>query len=291
MRQRKLDLFGGRAIDLSKTNVMGVINIQTDSFWSGSVARSVEDALERAEMMIRDGADIIDIGAESTRPGSRGVDPDVERVSLARAVAAVRSHSSSIPISADTRRAAAAADAIAAGADIINDVSGLLLADEREAMIETIRRTGAAYVLTHTRGTPEDMASLADYDDLWGDMMEFFARTTDELAAEGVDKKRIIIDPGIGFAKTTAHCLDIAANSDRLSGLGMPVLIGASRKTFIGETLGDGERLDPSERAEGTLAVSAICAFHGAEIIRVHDVRENARAIRIASAMRAHRDA
>lgn len=288
----RIDLFDGRALDLGRTNVMGVVNVCTESFWGMSVASSPEGALERADAMIEEGADIIDVGAESTRPGAPDADPEIEMRVIESLVTGLRRKHPRLPISVDTRHARVARAALERGADIINDVSGLLLDDERAEMLRAASEAGAVYVLTHTKGTPQTMASMTRYEDLIGEMTAFFEEKMREAEAAGVSRDRLIVDPGIGFAKTAEQCVEAAANTRRFKSLGVPVLIGASRKSFIGSVLADrdGTPLPADQRLPGTLAVSAVCALHGADIIRVHDVRANLMAVRMAEAIRRYCD-
>ena len=233
---------------MGKTLVMGILNITNDSFYASSRVSGERDALARAVAMAESGADIIDVGAESTRPGSRGVKKETEADALIPVVRSIRRELPKMPISADTRRAAVANEAIEVGADIINDVSGLEPPEEAEAMIALTARTGAAYVLTHTRGTPDVMQDAPEYDDLMTELLDYFSKKIDALTFSGVARERVIIDPGIGFGKRVSDNLTILANLGKFAALGQPVLIGASRKSFIGSVAGGGARNDPAER-------------------------------------------
>lgn len=275
---RTLALGGGRVLDLGRTSVMGIVNVTDDSFYERSRARGVDDALARVDSMVADGADIVDIGAESTRPGAFGVSLDDELAAVVPVVEAVRAKYPMLPVSVDTRKAAVAEASISAGADIINDVSGLLLDDERDAMMSVAARTGAPYVLMHTRGTPSEMNALSEYDDLWRELTVFFARGIDMLNRAGVSRSRVILDPGLGFAKEVDANCEITANIAELKALGCPLLIGASRKRFLGAVMtSDETSAQADERLEATLAVTALCAAEGVEIVRVHDVAPNVR--------------
>ncbi|MDR3332648.1 MAG: dihydropteroate synthase [Synergistaceae bacterium] len=262
---------------------MGILNVNDDSFYAGSRVAGTDAAVSAAIAMVRDGADIIDIGAESTRPGSKGLSQDEEMESLIPVVSEVRQVLPAVPISVDTRKALVAREVLAHGADIINDVSGLGLPEEAENMKRIIAESGAAYVLTHTKGTPENMQIAPHYDDFLADLAFFFEDGIAGLAAAGIARDRIIADPGVGFGKRLADNLDIMANLNEMRSFGLPVLIGVSRKGFIGRMLG---LPDPAERLEGTLAISVICAYNGVEIIRVHDVLQNRRAVDMADAIR-----
>jgi dihydropteroate synthase len=265
---------------------MGILNINDDSFYSGSRVRGAEAAALRALQMARDGADIIDIGAESTRPGSSGLDERFELEVLIPAIKSVRKALPDMPISADTRKSAVASASIEAGADIVNDVSGLGLPDERENMLRLLTESGAAYVLTHPgdgHWGPSERLGKNDGDDIMSELLSFFSERIEMISGAGVARDRIIIDPGIGFGKRPEDNLDIMANIGELKRLGLPILVGASRKSFIGHIL---EQPDPADRIEGTLAISAICADRGVEIVRAHDVLENRRAVLMAGAVR-----
>ena len=272
-------LFGGRKLPAGRTLVMGILNITNDSFYAASRVAGESDALARALSMAESGADIIDVGAESTRPGSRGANPEAEADALIPAIRAIRRELPDMPISADTRRASVAEAAIEAGADVINDVSGLELHDEAAAMVSLTARSGAAYVLTHTNGTPDVMQLSPEYGDLMAELLEFFARKLALLESSGVSRDRVIIDPGIGFGKRSSDNLTILANLEKFSQFRLPVLIGASRKSFIGGVTGGESKGNPAERLEGTLAVTSLCALTGIDIVRVHDVAANRRTV------------
>jgi len=262
---------------------MGIINITSDSFYASSRVAGVSEAAERAALMVKEGADMLDIGAESTRPGSRGVSAGHELDALIPVIEAIHNDFPNVPLSADTRRAAAAAEAIRAGASVINDVSGLLLDYEAPAMLKVLADSGAYYVLMHTRGTPDNMNDYAAYEDFWAELLGFFSDKIALLTSAGVAENRIIIDPGLGFAKRSEHNLNILANMPRLRALGRPLLIGASRKAFTGMAAANAPAED---RLESTLAVSALCAWQGADIIRVHDVAANKRVVRMIKAIK-----
>jgi dihydropteroate synthase len=285
-----LALFGGRTLSFGpsspasgRTLIMGILNINDDSFYPDSRVRGAEAAALRALQMARCGADIIDIGAESTRPGSSGLDEGIELENLIPAIRAVREALPDMPISADTRKYAAASASIEAGADIVNDVSGLGLRDERERMLRLLAESGAAYVLTHPGEGRWEPSERSGKGDIMGGLLSFFSEKIEMIGDAGVDRDRIIIDPGIGFGKRIEDNLEIMANIGELKRFGLPILVGASRKSFIGHVL---ELPDPADRVEGTLAISALCADRGVEIVRVHDVLENRRAVLMAGAVR-----
>jgi len=253
---------------------MGILNITPDSFSDGGQYIDPNKAAQHAITMVEQGADIIDIGGESTRPGSEMVSVSQEIERVVPVIEMIR-QKSAIPISIDTRKAEVAAKACQAGAVIINDVSGLAF-DPRIA--EVARDYDAYLILMHSRGTPENMQSLLEYKDLITEIVEFLENAAKQAIKAGVGRDKIIIDPGIGFAKTVEHNFRIIKRIKRFTDTGYPVLIGASRKSFIGKTLD----LPTDQRLEGSLA-AAVCAYiYGADIIRVHDVLETVRALRIA---------
>ena len=283
---RDLTLFDDRKLTHGKTLVMGILNVNDDSFYGASRVATVESAVLRAAEMARQGADIIDIGAESTRPGSHGMAASEELDALVPVVRAVRYELANVPISVDTRKAEVAREAIAAGADIVNDVSGLELPEEAGPMMRVVAESGALYVLMHTKGTPETMQASTHYDDFLGELDAFFAQKLSQLTVAGVNKERIVLDPGVGFGKRLGDNLDILAHIPRLKAYRLPLLIGASRKGFIGRITSAG---DAGQRLEGTLATTAVCAYEGVEIVRVHDVAENAKVAAMADAIRARK--
>ena len=284
-----MELFGGRKLPSGKTLVMGILNITNDSFYAASRVPGESDALARALSMAEAGADKIDVGGESTRPGSRGAKKETEADALIPVVRSIRRGLPDMPISVDTRHASVAASAIEAGADIINDVSGLELPDEAEAMASLTAGSGAAYVLMHTKGTPDVMQEAPEYGDLMPELRDFFERKIEWLTSHGVNRGRIITDPGIGFGKRVSDNLAILANVEKFFAFGRPVLIGASRKCFIGNVSGGAARNDPAERLEGTLAITSLCALAGVNIVRVHDVAANRRAVDMISEIARHR--
>ncbi|MDR1137798.1 MAG: dihydropteroate synthase [Synergistaceae bacterium] len=284
-----IPLLGGKKLSLDKTLVMGILNITNDSFFTESRAAGEKEAVARAISMAQEGADIIDIGAESTRPGSHGVSEEAERDALIPAVRAIRGALPDVPISVDTRKASVAGAAIEAGADMINDVSGLELPEETDGMLSIIAGSGAAYVLTHTKGTPDVMQQYPRYDDTLSELRDFFIKKIALLESSGVSRNSLIIDPGIGFGKRISDNLVILANLEKFSALGLPVLIGASRKGFIGRVTGGDARHDPAWRLDGTLAITSLCALSGVRIVRVHDVAANRRVVDMITEISKHR--
>jgi dihydropteroate synthase len=228
--------------------------------------------------MVEAGADIIDVGGESTRPGSRPVSDEEE---LARVTPVLRGlrRELKVPISIDTYKAKVARAALEAGADIVNDISALRFDAD---MISVIVREQVPVVLMHMQGTPRTMQSEPRYHDVVREVRDFLAARLSEAMAGGVARDAVIIDPGIGFGKTLDHNLALLRSLPALAALGQPLLVGASRKTFIGKILG----VDPNERLEGSLAAAVAAVLSGANILRVHDVKETVRAARIADALR-----
>jgi dihydropteroate synthase len=246
--------------------VMGILNITPDSFSDGGVHLDHTKALHAALQMEADGAAIIDIGGESTRPGAEPLAAQIEIDRVVPVIEQIRKRSA-IPISIDTRKAAVAEEAIRAGANIVNDVSGMRYS---AGMPAVVAGSGVPVILMHMRGEPATMQELAVYDDVVADVARELITIIDDAVAAGVDRKKILIDPGIGFAKTFDQNLELLARADELTSLG-PVVIGASRKAFIGHLTG---RTSGPERAIGSLAAVAAAQLAGAAIVRVHDVRE-----------------
>ena len=268
------------SLDFSrKTAVMGILNVTPDSFSDGSLFLDRESAVEHALQMVEDGADIIDIGGESTRPGSEAVGLEEE---LRRVVSVIEALALKVrvPISIDTYKSSVARRAIDAGASMVNDISGLRFDPD---MARTAAAAGVPVILMHIKGTPRDMQKDPVYSDLMNEVVEYLRRSMSIAGDAGIDRSRIVIDPGIGFGKTAEHNLQILKNLSELETLGSPILAGVSRKAFIGRILADA---GPSERLEGTAAAVAIAVMNGANIIRVHDVKEMAKVVRIADAIK-----
>ena len=248
-----------------RTLIMGILNVTPDSFFDGGMFFEHERAVERGLQMAEQGADIIDIGGESTRPGSKSVPANVE---LKRLMPVVESLAKKIkiPISVDTKKAVVAARAVDAGAEIINDVSALA-ADKK--MSATAAATSAGLILMHMRGIPRTMQK-GDliYDDLMGEIIGHLQKSMEKAVRAGVDKESVVVDPGIGFGKTAADNYRIIRDLSALKTCGAPILIGTSRKSFIGRITGD----EPGERGEGTAASVAAAIMNGCHIVRVHDV-------------------
>lgn len=263
--------------------VMGVLNVTPDSFSDGGRYLGVEQALEHAQEMWARGADLIDVGGESTRPGASRVDAETE---LSRIMPVIRSLAAAgVALSVDTTRAAVAAAAVEAGASVINDVSGGL-ADP--GMARVAAEAGVPWVLMHWRGHSKDMNSLASYRDVVADVRDELLSRVDAAIEAGVDQGAIVLDPGLGFAKTAEHDWALLNGLDSFLSLGFPVLIGASRKRFLGRLLSekDGTPRSPDGRENATAAVSALAAAAGAWGVRVHEVGASIDAVTVAEAWR-----
>lgn len=257
--------------------IMGILNVTPDSFSDGGNFVDCSNIAEQVERMLTSGADIIDVGGESSRPGAKTVSEEEELSRVLPTIEAIRKHHN-VAISIDTTKANVARQAINAGANIINDISGLR-GDPQ--MIDVVRETGAQTVIMHMQGTPRTMQENPVYDDLITDIMNFLQQQVTWAESHGVKRKNLIVDPGIGFGKTVQHNLSILKNLAEFKKIGCPVLVGHSRKAFIGKTL----NLEVTERDTATAIISAHCANQGADIIRVHDVKKTAQAIRMTAAI------
>jgi len=261
----------------SRTYVMGIINVTPDSFTGDGLVGSIEAARDRAERMVRAGVDILDVGGESTRPGSEPVDPQEERRRTEPVVSALAPLG--VPISIDTRRAVVAEAAITAGASLINDVSGL---NDDPDMAPLAAETGAAVCLMHMRGTPASMQDAPEYGDVVEEVASMLVERRLWALEAGIAPERIIVDPGIGFGKTVEHNLDLLNQLDWIrERCQAPLLVGTSRKRFIGAVL---DR-PTEERLMGTAASVAAAIARGADIVRVHDVPEMVDVARLADAV------
>ncbi|GBC91757.1 Dihydropteroate synthase [bacterium HR15] len=261
-----------------RTLVMGVLNLTPDSFYDGGRYTTLERALARAEQMIAEGADILDIGGESTRPGSEPVPMDEELRRTLPVIEAIASRSD-IALSIDTTKSEVARRALQAGAHIVNDISGMTFDPH---MPEVVAEAGALAILMHIKGTPKTMQQNPTYDDVVREVRDTLAQHAERAQQAGIPKEHIWLDPGIGFGKTLAHNLQLLRHLPDLKALGYPVLVGTSRKSFIGLILGG---LPPEERLEGTLATLALAVAWGADAVRVHDVKEAVRAVKVADAL------
>jgi dihydropteroate synthase len=256
---------------------MGILNVTPDSFSDGGKFISVDHAVERGETMAREGADIIDVGGESTRPGSVAVPAEVE---LARVIPVLRelAERTDAILSIDTTKAHVARQAIAAGAHIVNDTSAL--ADDPE-MADVVRDAGCAVVLMHRRGIPETMQQKPSYVSLFEEILAALSGRMEAAEAAGIPGDRIMIDPGVGFGKRLSDNLALHRHLSDLRNLGKPILFGPSRKSFIGKLTGR----EPGDRISGSLASVAIAVLGGAHVLRVHDVKETKEAICVAAAV------
>lgn len=261
------------------TCVMGILNVTPDSFYDGGRYHDPGLALERAVRMVDEGADWIDVGGESSRPGAAGVTEAEERGRVVPVVRALSAAGLSCRISVDTRRAAVAEAALAAGAHGVNDISALSDPD----MAGVVAHAGATVFLMHMRGSPATMQEAPRYDDVLAEVLDFLAHRIAAAREAGVSQERIWVDPGIGFGKDDSHNAALLRGVRALGSLGCPVLVGVSRKSFIGRTLG---LTDPADRLEGSLALAALCAWLGASMIRAHDVRATRRAVDVIAAVR-----
>jgi dihydropteroate synthase len=264
--------------------VMGVLNVTPDSFSDGGRYADLDAAVAHGLAMSAAGADIVDVGGESTRPGAERVDADEETRRVAPTIHAL-AHSG-VTVSVDTTRAAVAEAALDAGARIVNDVSGGL-ADP--TMAKTMAAAGVPLVLMHWRAHSRDMQALARYDDVVADVKTELARQVDAALAAGVDAGNIVLDPGLGFAKTAAHNWALLARLDELTALGFPVLVGASRKAFLGRLLAgpDGTPAPVDAREHATVATSVLAAVRGAWGVRVHEVAPTLDAVKVVRAWKA----
>jgi dihydropteroate synthase len=262
-----------------KTYVMGILNVTPDSFSDGGMFFEPDAAVKRGIEIAREGADIIDVGGESTRPGALGVSVDDE---IGRVVPVIEGLAKKIdiPISIDTRKSETAEAAVKAGASIINDVSGLR-DDERIASVAA--RHGAMLIVMHMKGTPADMQIAPEYKDLIGEISEGLRASVSKALAAGVLKENIIIDPGIGFGKTAEHNLEILSRLGEFKRLGYPVCAGTSRKSFIGKVL---DLPGTDDRLIGSIATAVIAAMNGADILRAHDVLQTRQAVFMTDAVK-----
>ena len=266
---------GRHTISLDRPRIMGILNVTPDSFSDGGRWLDPEAAVRRGLELIAEGADILDIGGESTRPGAAEVPVDEELRRVAPVIEAL-AQQASVPLSVDTRRSVVARAALAAGAAIVNDVSAL----GDPGMAAAVREAGAGVVLMHSRGAPVDMQRDPRYTDVVAEVRAYLATRMDAAVAAGIGRERIVIDPGLGFGKTTAHNLALLGALAQLAELA-PVLVGASRKRFIGEITG----APADQRLPGSLTVAIWSLMRGAAILRVHDVAATRAAVRMAGAL------
>lgn len=277
-RRIVIEANGRRLVFGERTLIMGIINVTPDSFSGDGVYKNVGATLRRAEQMIEEGVDIIDVGGESTRPGSEPVPEEEEKERVIPVVEAIVRRFE-VPLSVDTYKARVAEEALDKGAWMVNDVTALR-GDRR--MVEVVAKYGAPVVLMHMKGRPKTMQLSPQYEDVVMEQLEFFRERISFSFEAGVEERKTIIDPGIGFGKRLEHNIEILRRLREYRSLGRPILVGPSRKSFIGTIL---EGLPPEERLEGTLAVLALAVARGADMVRVHDVKEAKRAVRVAEAL------
>lgn len=271
-----------RAIPLDRPVILGILNVTPDSFSDGGRFFSIDDAVSRAKQMVSEGADVIDVGGESTRPqGAEPVSAEEEVRRVIPVITEIARQLPRVPISVDTTKSEVAEAALSAGAEIINDVSAFRL-DPR--MGDICARHGAGVILMHSRGGVREMATFAhaNYTDVVGEVVSELEDRLRIAKGSGVQTEHIVLDPGIGFAKRTEHSLAVLAGLPRLTALGYPVLVGASRKRFVGEITGIG---DPARRVAGSVGAHVAALARGARLFRVHDVRESRQALDVAWAV------
>lgn len=277
-RERFILSLGDKQLDLAKkVAIMGILNLAPDSFYDGGRYTQKKKALVRVEEMVSHGANLIDIGGESTRPGATKVSTEEELRRIIPIVGKIK-ELFEIPVSVDTYKAQIAQEAIEAGADMINDISGLRFDPEMKYVVAKYK---VPLVLMHIKGTPGDMQNNPYYDSLLGEIVSYLRESIVIAKEAGIDEERIVIDPGIGFGKSVRHNLEIINKLSELKSLGRPILIGVSRKSFIGNVL----NLPLQERLEGSLAATCLAVTQGARIVRTHDVKETRRAIDLTQAI------
>lgn len=279
MALKPLSLSASRVLSFDRPLVMGVLNVTPDSFSDGGAYLSQEQAVTHALRMISEGADIIDVGGESSRPGAAPVSAEEELARTVPIISGLR-RVTSVPISIDTTKSAVASEALRAGADLINDISALRF---DPSMATLVAQSGAPVVLMHMQGTPRDMQQDPHYDDCVAEICRFFEERIEFCRAAGISEDRLILDPGIGFGKRVKDNLDILGRLAEFTRFGRPLLVGASRKSFIaGVHTASGI---PAERVGGSLAAALVAVMHGANIVRVHDVAATVEALRLLQAI------
>jgi dihydropteroate synthase len=268
-------VLGSKRFKLDRTLIMGALNVTPDSFSDGGLYLDPERAFERAKEMVDECCDILDIGGESTRPFApptsveeelKRLEPVLERIGKL-----------DVPVSIDTYKPEVARKALDMGADMVNDVSGM----RNDVMVELVAERSVPVVIMHMKGEPRNMQENPEYHDLIGEIGEFLKGSIRKAMEGGIEPSNIVIDPGIGFGKTVEHNLEILRRLGELRDIGHPILVGASRKSFVGKVLG----LEVGERLEGSLAAMAVAIINGANIVRVHDVKESVRVARLTDAI------
>lgn len=270
----------GKTFDLSRAGmIMGVLNVTPDSFSDGGDFFDRSRAIERGLQMASEGTQIIDVGGESTRPGSAGVEETEERERVLPVIAGIAAQTD-VPISIDTTKANVARAALDAGARIVNDISGGRV---DSGMMPLVAERGAGFIIMHMQGTPQTMQIAPHYEDVVAEVRDFFRQQYASAIECGIDSMGIAFDPGIGFGKTLKHNLELLRNLSELRVENRPLVVGVSRKSFLGKVIGSS---DPADRVAPTAALTALLRERGAEVLRVHDVKENVAALRVAEALR-----
>ena len=266
-----------------QTLVMGVLNVTPDSFSDGGLYQGVEAAVAHAHSLVRDGVHLLDIGGESTRPATFGdkspLPPAEEMRRILPVIARLAAEMPAVPLSVDTYKAQVARAALDSGASLVNDISGLAY---DPAMASLVAARNVPLILMHLPGRPRDLPLHPVYEDVVADVLAFFERQVAYAEEQGVRREQIWLDPGLGFGKTAAHNLELLRRLPELKALGLPLVVGASRKKFLGKILGTD---DPDDRKEGTAATVALSIAYGAAMVRVHDVREMARVAKVSDAI------
>ncbi|MCM8760113.1 MAG: dihydropteroate synthase [Candidatus Omnitrophica bacterium] len=270
-----------KRVEIKKFLIMGILNTSPDSFYSGSSYPDLKQAIKRAVEMVKEGTDIIDVGGQSTRPGSKSIS---EKKEIERVTPLIKELSKEIdiPISCDTYKAVVAEKAIEAGASIINDISAFSMDAH---LLNIIKKSDCGYVLMHMKGTPEDMQVNPFYQDVVSEVFNFLYDKLSFIEKQGIDIERVVVDPGIGFGKRFEDNLVLLKNIEKFTEMKRPVLLGTSRKSFIGKILNN---IPPEYRLEGSIASAVIGYLKGVKIFRVHDVKETRQALEVASAILSH---
>jgi len=270
---------GPYKLDLNKPVVMGILNVTPDSFSDGGKFNELDAAMRQAETMVAEGADIIDIGGESTRPGAAAVSVQQE---LDRVIPLVEklSRQLEIPVSVDTNKAQVMSESVRAGAGMINDV--MALQNEGALQAAALLDSSIAICLMHMQGQPRTMQHDPQYDDVVQDIFSFLEHRTKDCIEAGITRQQLCIDPGFGFGKTLEHNLSLLKNLEEFTKMELPVLVGLSRKSMLGALLGD---VPPKQRIDASIAASVLAYERGAQILRVHDVRQTVDALKVASAI------
>ncbi len=268
---------GTRTVDLLRPAIMGILNVTPDSFYDGGLFSSVEQAVRHARRMVDEGAHLIDVGGESTRPGATPVDADEEIRRVVPVIRALADADIPVPVSIDTSKPEVMKAAVAAGAGLINDVRALRVPGALDAAAEM----GVPVCLMHMQGQPQTMQARPSYKDVVSEVVEFLGRRVDEAVAAGIPRSRLLIDPGFGFGKTVEHNLVLLRRLSDLRSLGLPILVGLSRKSMIGALLGT----PPADRLADSVALALMALREGASMVRVHDIRPTCDALRLFEAV------